>query len=238
MKPNYNYSHLVMLLTCQVILKNLVPVLALFTQRLSTLTAVYVEKLDKRIQTGLQKISTDKYFVQKNATKEVKSIVDRALKNLRAFYTDLKVVFAKDKPLLETILQTFGFNKWYVLASRGKQEAITAILMAIKENIEPYRQQLIEAGMNAEAIDALVADADPLDKANVAQESIMGSRPVLTRELQTELNDIYTEVIAICTLGKSIYNDDPVSQKLFSFRAIAEGLENKRDTKPDNGTPA
>ena len=55
MKPNYNYSHLVMLLTCQVILKNLVPVLALFTQRLSTLTAVYVEKLDTRIQTGLQK---------------------------------------------------------------------------------------------------------------------------------------------------------------------------------------
>ena len=91
--------------------------------------------------------------------------------------------------------------------------------------------------MNAEAIDALVADADPLDKANVAQESIMGSRPVLTKELQTELNDIYTEVIAICTLGKSIYNDDPVSQKLFSFRAIAEGLENKRDSKPGNGTP-
>jgi hypothetical protein len=92
--------------------------------------------------------------------------------------------------------------------------------------------------MSAEAIDALIADADPLDQANAVQENIKLSRPILTKELQTELNDIYTDVMAICNLGKSIYAGDPVSQKLFYFSSVAEGFENKREGKSGDEPPA
>lgn len=238
MKPNYNYSHLVMLLTCQVILKNLLPVIQLFSERRLTITLQYIEDLNKRILEALSTVSQDKFFDQRNATANTEIITDRASKNLKALNTDLKDCFRKNKPRLETLLQILGFNQWFTPASKGIQTALTSQLLIIKENITPLCQELIAAGISEQLINNLVADAIPLNEANAIQESIKDARPKLTEAQQIELNDIYDEVMTVCNLGKSIYEKDAIMKKQFTFGTVAEDFKNKKggnnnDVSPD-----
>jgi len=57
----------------------------------------------------------------------------------------------------------------------------------------------------------------------------------LKRTQQTELNDIYTEVMAICKLGKDIFSDDPGKQKMFILAILLKASRAEGSNKPDEG---
>jgi len=45
----------------------------------------------------------------------------------------------------------------------------------------------------------------------------------------------FSEVMAICKLGKDIFSDDPGKQKMFIFSDIARGFQGRGGNKPDEG---
>jgi len=235
MKKNYKFPHLVMLQTCQVIVTLLIAEIILFTERRKSITVEFAQALLKRIVDGIKLVSTDKLINQKNATLLVGSIVEDARKRAKTLYTDLCTVYAKDKVRLNFILQTLGFTQWYARASKGNQGALEGLLFAFSQNIEPLRAELIGKDINAATLDDLCNDAAQFNDANTKQEGEKSLISDLNETQQTELNDIYTEVMAICKLGKDIFSDDPGKQKMFIFSDIAKGFQGRGGNKPDEG---
>jgi len=238
MKRNYTFANLVMLQTCQVIVTNVLAHAALFTKRRVNITQTYLEALALRILNAIKLVSADKLIPQKNITRSLKQIIADGVDQMRNIYYDLNSCFAKDKTRLKEILQMLGFTTYYAKASAGNQEYLTALLFAFKENIAALRDELIAHSMNAEFIDALMAVGEEMNSLNVQQEVEKKAKIKLTENQQQELNDIFTEVTAMCKLGKSIFMKDHALQQLFVFSSIAEGFSGDRPDNPDKGDPA
>lgn len=233
MKRNYKTPHLVMLQTCQVIVTNLISLIAFFTQRRKSITIEFAQTLLNRIVAGIELVSGDKLHEQKDATLAVEAIVETARKKAKNLYTDLYTVYVKDKTRLNFILQALGFTQYYAKACKGNQEHLEGLLYAIKQNIETYRAELIAKEISADTIDALCNYAIRFNTVNTTQESEKSQVGDLTEKQQTELNDIYTEVMAICKLAKDIFSEEPAKQKMFFFSNIAKGFHNSGNGKTD-----
>jgi len=79
--------------------------------------------------------------------------------------------------------------------------------------------------------------AEECKNANITQELSKNKSKRLTAEQQTEMNALYTEVMAICRLGKSIFRKDKEKWQLFNFRTVVRAFGGARTKKEEDTVP-
>jgi len=227
MKKKYSYAHLIMLQASMVVVVNLNGRIAAFTARRATLTPEYIAALTQRIEAGLKLVAADTLFDQKNATLLVDQVMLQVKDLLLDFRAGIKANFRKDKARINFMMQSLGFEKYYDAVEKKSQEATVGLLFTFNENIPQFKQEIIDKGTNPQLITDICDHAKTLQNADITQESLKGVSKILTETQQQELNDIYDEVMSICTDGKFIFRNDPAQKELFSFDRIVSRL-----TKP------
>jgi len=234
MEKKSPYPIMITLQAMRVVVINMKKFIADFTKRRHSFTAEYADATLERIDTTTNELSKDKYQMQKEATGDVLGKESQALDLLTDFSADLKVVYRKDKPRLDYVRQTLGFSKYYEEAKSLNQEALAALLFSFNQNVEPLRVELTGKEIPGESIDTIKNLAQSFATADAEQEGKKGDTGILNAEQTVLFNDLYDDVMNICTLGQSIFKKDPAQKKMFAFSVIIEEMSPK---KPGNEDP-
>jgi len=234
MKKKSPYPVMITLQAMRVVVINMKKFIADFTKRRHSFTAEYADAMLGRVDTTTEELSKDKYLLQKEATGDVLGKESQALDLLTDFSADLKVAYRKDKPRLDYVRQTLGFSKYYEEAKSFNQEALAALLFSFNQNVEPLRVELTGKEIPGESIDAIKNLAQSFATADAEQEGKKGDTGILNAEQTVLFNDLYDDVMNICTLGQSIFKKDPARKKMFTLSAIVEEMSPK---KPGNEDP-
>ncbi len=237
MKKNYSFPLYVTLQGELIIIRNYMELLAFFTARNPEMTAGYGQGLETRINQAIISFTTDKRLEQKAATRDIKAIVADGKIKLSDLFTDISVVYRNDKPRVAILKNELGYTQFNKKASINVQEAIIQYLFTFADNLPTFRAELVGKKIDAARLDAIAQLAEECKNANVTQELSKSKSKRLTAEQQTEMNALYTEVMAICRLGKSIFRKDKEKWQLFNFRALVRAFGGARTKKEEENVP-
>jgi len=136
----------------------------------------------------------------------------------------------------ESILDKLGFTAFWSKASNYNQAMLTSLLLAFRNNLNPeLRAELEQNGVNPKRVNRLLAAADSLTQANIAQETLKGIAKLDTGKTIQALNDIYDRVMDICAIGQELFKNDKLKKDLFVFGKLVKQQSATGATgKPNN----
>jgi hypothetical protein len=235
MKRNYPGSDVAMLTAAAVITDNALADINFLSGKRSNWDAPYFSNLKLKIDSGLAAIGIDKAGGLRSATHSMLATQQRALDSLFEMKIQISEDFKSDKTRKADILAVLGFTAFYAAAARRSQTAIIKLLNQFKENLTDDLRAEIEAkGITKESLDGLVAFAEEMKAANLAQEVHKGNRVNLTGNDITLLNEIYAEVISIAKISYGFYKGNSSKQSQYSFRKILSRLSSSGARKVAN----
>lgn len=152
----------------------------------------------------------------KEATATVNGTLTTAHRGIMDLKVEIEVGFKKNPTRMDALLTQLGFNK---LAQKNTtQSNYVDMLFTLKSNLTPaVKAELVQAGANPVAIDALLLQATQLINANEVQESLKVNRKSVNAVNVEELNDIYDEVISICKLVSTYFVGNKELAEQFNF---------------------
>lgn len=221
----YNCKDVDMLVAAKTVSENLGQHLAELSLVRSNWSEDYTNALKAKIDDAIaNQLGVDKKKDLRAATSNLKALQAPALRDLSFFKTQFEVDFTND-PRKEDLLKQFGFDKNLTKARRNNQEALIELLYAFKTNMtDVLKAEIVAKGTNPALIDGLIAYADQVKDANVSQEALKKSPQIMAESTVKLYNDIYDEVIGICKIAASYYQDDPLKKAQFSFNGILQGM--------------
>ena len=202
-------------------------------ENLATITAKRANWIDPffpdlktRIDTAFQTfLGVDNAADLRAKTQLLNSIMVPAQENLSTFKINVSADFKNNKPRLEEILTTLGFNQHWAQAKKGDQQALIELLYTFKTNMSADLQsEITVAGTDAALINTLTGYADDLKTANIDQEFAKSQRPLISGAAVTEFNGIYDEISKVCAVCRNMFKDDAVLKDNFSFAAVKRRL--------------
>ncbi len=232
-KRLYPYSDVDMLTASHVIARNFMNKI----HELSSIMTCWTEEagwqLIESINYGIE------YYLGKqpkvplyDATYEVKKIMNKAMHDLSVMRS---LISNRINHQGNKMLNSLGYQKYYQRARNKDQEALIFLLTTFKEQMPgKIEKKLVSNGVNPELIERIISYRDMLYDANIRQETLKSSTPVMTNERINYFNKIYSEVIGICKIAYSFYYNDPITRELFSFSRMVRGLHASRGKKPED----
>jgi hypothetical protein len=134
----------------------------------------------------------------------------------------------------QELLQLLGFTRHWPKAYVGNQMALLDLAIAFNNNSnEAVTAELTAHGVAAHRIESVKSNTAKLKLANIAQESLKSETPVITEDMNIQLNEVYDTAIDICTAGKTVFRKDAVRMALFSFTGIASRMTSP--SRPKSG---
>lgn len=188
-------------------------------------TLAYFQAFQTRIDTAVSTyLGVDNAATLRAQTSVVLDVFKSAYANISTIKLEIEEGFKDNKPRKQEILNTLGYNLYWIKSQKGKdQEALISLLFAFKQNLTPAIQAEITAkGSLPATLTAITDAAQALMDANVSQESIKQSKKALTDTATIEFNAIYDELISICKLARRYLKDLSGVPDQFSYsKAIA-----------------
>jgi len=220
-KRIYPYKNVVMLTASRTVCENFSALKAALLAVKSNWADPFISDFSDRISSALATLlGLDKKKAQRDATTALKQIQKTVLKKLELFKTQVEVEFAAARS--KAILDTLGFSMYYANASKRKQSILTQLLMQFRQNMtDELKAELAAVGIAASLTDEITAQADPMAAADAVQESLKGTSALVTDEMQTEFNAIYSQSMGICKIAVKVFKDDPAKKALFTFSKLA-----------------
>jgi hypothetical protein len=237
MKKNYPYPLYVTLQGELIIIRNYMELQPNFSARNPDMTVAYGQEIETRINQAIISFTTDKKQEQKAATRDIKAIIAESKVKLSDLFTDIAVVFRSDKPKVDILKNELGYTRFNRKANENVQEAIIQYLFTFADNLPAYRSELTEKKIPDSRLDEIIKLAQECKNANITQELSKSKSRQLTAEQQAEVNTLYTEVMAICRLGKSIFRQDKEKWQLFNFKSVIEAFGGTRTKKEEEIVP-
>ncbi len=174
----------------------------------------------------------------REATQLLTSIQSNSLTDLAEFKVQIMEDFKTDKPRRDEILNRLGFTAHHKAAQNKDQEALIELLLKFKLNMTPALQtEITTAGTSATTITAITGYADVLQAANITQETMKGSRKVISQAGVTEFNTIYAQVISIAKIAAKFFKDDKAAQDKFSYSKTVATLNQVKPVVPVSPLP-
>ena len=168
----------------------------------------------------------------REATQIVIGIQATALPALAEFKVQIVEDFKNNKPRRDEILNRLGFTQHLKDAQNNDQEALVELLAKFKKNMNaPLQTEITTAGMSAALITAIISYADTLKNSNITQETLKGSRKVISQAGVTEFNAIYNAVISIAKISAKFFIDDVAIRDKFSYSKTLSAI-NQPPTGP------
>jgi hypothetical protein len=118
----------------------------------------------------------------------------------------------KNNPLSKEIFGNKVFQKHRT--SQLKMKEILALAHSKAEDAD-YKQALIDEGFKQERIDELETLRAGLDEANLQQEGMKTSRPVISQDRVRNLNAVWDYLLTLNKASKVVFEEDYARQRLY-----------------------
>lgn len=203
----------------------------------------FFPNIKTRIQNAFTNfLGIDNALQMRDATQVVLGIQKNALKDLAEFKIQLMEDFKNKKTRRDEILTRLDFTAHHKEAQNKDQEALIQLLLTFKLNMTAALQtEITTAGTAASLITAIIGYADVLKNSDITQETMKGSRKVITEAGVKEFNEIYNIVISIAKISAKFFKDDAALKDKFSFAKTMKNLNRPPkggdDTPPINPAP-
>jgi len=201
----------------------------------------FLPNLKARINTAFADfLSVDNAQQLRASTQVVIDIQTTALNKLAEFKVQIMEDFKSNKNRRTEILNLLGFTSQLKKAQTKDQEALIELLYQFKKNMTATLQtEITKAGMSPTLITTIKGYATTLKNSNISQETLKGSRKVISQAGVTELNAIYTQVISIAKIASTFFKDDKAIKDKFSYAKTlsALNLTKVKTTTPPTTTP-
>jgi hypothetical protein len=100
-------------------------------------------------------------------------------------------------------------------------EGVLKNLHTVTENIEKYRPQLVEQGLNDNTVARFTQALAAIEADNQRQFEIITKRKTIVENNVAIINDLYKTIIEVCNVGKAIYKGkDELKVKNYTFREL------------------
>lgn len=174
----------------------------------------------------------------REATQTLSGIQTNALKDLAEFKIQITEDFKSNKKRRDETLNKLGFTAHNKAAQNKDQEALIELLTKFQKNMTTAMQtEITNAGMAASLITAIIGYATVLKNSNITQETMKGSRKVISQAAVTEFNTIYNTVISVGRISANFFKTDKAIQDKFSYAKAIKAL-NRPTPKEDTPPPA
>ncbi len=190
-----------------------------------------------RALTDIVGVSNAKGLVFKTA--EILSMITPAYDDVSLLKTLVENKLENDKPRLDNLMETLGYNKYYVQAGNKNQVSLIALLLRLnKEFADPdFREEMITKGITDAMLQRISTYATRLPELNQEQEGEKAKRKEYTQEDKTEVLGIYNENIALCKVGYKLFKREPALQDQFSYEEVLSHLRGGEPANDDNNNP-
>ena len=157
------------------------------------------------------------------ATRKVKGIQKEAIDHLRMIKIQIERGLRKNKERCKIVLEELGFTEFWKKASNKNQTMLIGLLIAFANNLdESTRTEIVNAGVNAGRISAIIGYTESFTKANTSQEKLKGTSKLNTEAAVTAFNEVYDQAMDICFEAKGIFKDDKIKKAMFVFKKLVK----------------
>jgi hypothetical protein len=202
----------------------------------------FMPDLITRIQNAFTNVlGFDNAQQMREATIAVYGIQENALRDLAEFKIQIMEDFKTNKIRRDEILNRLGFTAHLKAAQKNDQEALIQLLYAFKQNMTTtLSNEITAAGTATAQITTITNYADVLKNSDVTQETMKGSKKVVTQSGIKELNEIYNKVISVAKISAKFFKEDVAVKEKFSFSKTLNNMNKapKIVTPPSPLNPA
>lgn len=164
------------------------------------------------------------------ATAEVKATIAAAHRAIMELKAEIEVGFHANPTRRSILLTELGYDRQP--KKNVTQARYVQMLFTLRANLTPaVKAELVEAGVNPTAIDALLQLAHRLIEDNERQESLKVNRKSLNAKNIAELNALYDEVIAVCKLVGVYFADNQLLKEQFYYLSAVKAQGYAHTTK-------
>jgi hypothetical protein len=236
LKRAYTGKDVDMLTACGTIIEQAIIHKAALVAKRANWADPFLPTIQTRIQNAFTNfLGIDNAQQMRDATAIVTGIQKNALRDLAEFKVQIMEDFKSNKKRRDEILNRLGFTAHLKDAQNKDQEALIELLLQFKQNMTAALQtEITNAGTSAALITAIIGYANVLKTSNITQETMKGSRKVISQAGVTEFNAIYTQVISIAKISAKFFKDDKAVRDKFSY---AKALGNLNQLKADKPAP-
>lgn len=199
----------------------------------------FLPDLQTRIQNAFPNfLGIDNAEQLRDSTQILIGIQTNALRDLAEFKVQITEDFKSNKKRRDEILNKLGFTAHHKDAQSKDQEALIELLTKFQKNMTTALQtEITNAGMAVNLITAIIGYATVLKNSNITQETMKGSRKVISASAVTEFNAIYNAVISVGRISSNFFKTDKAIQDKFSYAKTLKKLNNPPPPPPP-GPPA
>ena len=225
-KRNYNTKDVDMVIAIETIIDSAIANKEFLQSKRSTWADPFFEDLKQQInQVTENYLGQDSAKQLRLATQTVLEIMQPALKDLTEVKIQIEQDFKNTPSRRSEILNQLGYTTHYKSARKKDQEALINLLYQFKTNLTAeLKTEIINKGIDSNILDKITNYAETLKNADVTQEGLKGTRPELTAEAITALNEIYDKAISISKIATNFYKENKAKKEQFSFRKVSKKL--------------
>ena len=226
----YNFKDVDMLLASKTIVQNLSNNLTDLSVIRGNWTEAYTTGLSTRIDDAIDNyLGLDKKKELREASAKLSAIQTPAMRDVSFFKIQIEVDYNSDKDRRDMILKNLGIAQNLREAQKGSQEALIQLLYAIGKGMtDELKEEIIEKGTTEALIDRIINYASQLKSAEVSQETLKETTQQISAEAVQVLNEIYDEVVGICKIASSYYQDDSLMKKQFTFSKAVSNMNSAK----------
>lgn len=237
LKRAYKGKDVDMLTSCATIVEHAIEHKPFLVSKRANWVDPFFPDIQTRIQNAFSNfLGIDNAQQMREATQVVTGIQTNALRDLAEFKVQLMEDFKNNKTRRDEILTRLDFTAHHKEAQNKDQEALIQLLLTFKQNMTATLQtEITNAGTAVALITAIIGYADVLKNSDITQETMKGSRKVVTQAAVEEFNEIYNYVISIAKISAKFFKDDKAIKDKFSFAKTIKNLN--KPTKTVTPTP-
>ncbi len=209
--------------------------LALFTAFDADFNAGFAANWQADINAAQDEVS-DRSVVKSQAV--LSSNVEKAMKNCRIFYHEVKFFVLKTFPDDVSVHQAFGFDDY--LKARKSQTKLIEFMQDVHTTALKYEVQLAANNFDALKIANIKDLADALIEANQNQNEYIKGRPAITAKRIAAYNKVWATITLVSRASKIIFSQNPPkfnqyllpasneNGKLFALKGRITNVETKK----------
>jgi hypothetical protein len=170
---------------------------------------------------GIRSVNTLKEITARlNATRE------QVLNHLTMLHRQINTAWRTDPAILRAILTALGYTaNWAGAKNNGSlADLLTLLETFAKACTEGLLAKLQSKKVSITSINFVCDNIKPLYELNVTQEGTKDSRKLITAEIVTRFNAIYTDTMFYAGSAQILFKADAVRVKEFTFTHIVRGL--------------
>ncbi|PZO30108.1 MAG: hypothetical protein DCF13_04690 [Flavobacteriaceae bacterium] len=231
-KRNYNTKDVDMLVTIETIIDSAIANREFLQSKRSTWADPFFQDLKQQInQVGQDYLGQDNAKQLRLATQTVLEIMQPALKDLTEVKIQIEQDFKNTPSRRSEILNQLGYTNHFKQAQKKDQEALINLLYQFKNNLTAeLKEEIADKGTSPETLETIKSYAETLKNADVSQEGFKSTRPELTAEAITALNEVYDKAISISKIASNFLKDNKAKKEQFSFNKVSKKLNLIKNT--------